>query len=213
MGLCRSCSTSSIPRRRRGTPPTPPPSCSSPTGSSSSPSRSGGRRCPRPDSPGAAAPSSPGGSATAARTACASSVRTPTRPGCASIPIPNRPSPTGGCSASRCTAGVLLNSWLDRDLGIAGRVVAADGTSTLVDVREPLARVPQLAIHLDREVNDRGLVLDRHVQLRPVWATASSPSGATSPTGSASAPAWHRRSGTSASTTSSRPPCSAPIAR
>ena len=70
--------------------------------------------------------------------------------------------------------GVLLNSWLDRDLGIAGRVVGADGTSTLVDVREPIARVPQLAIHLDREVNDRGLVLDRHVQLRPVWATESS---------------------------------------
>jgi aspartyl aminopeptidase len=66
---------------------------------------------------------------------------------------------------------VLLNSWLDRDLGVAGRVVAADGTSTLVDVREPIARVPQLAIHLDREVNDRGLVLDRHVHLRPVWAT------------------------------------------
>ncbi len=73
--------------------------------------------------------------------------------------------------------GALLNSWLDRDLGIAGRVVAADGTSTLVDVREPVARVPQLAIHLDREVNDRGLVLDRHVQLRPVWATGSSPPG------------------------------------
>jgi aspartyl aminopeptidase len=69
--------------------------------------------------------------------------------------------------------GVLLNSWLDRDLGIAGRVVAADGTSTLVDVHEPIARVPQLAIHLDREVNERGLVLDRHVHLRPVWATAS----------------------------------------
>jgi aspartyl aminopeptidase len=71
--------------------------------------------------------------------------------------------------------GVLLNSWLDRDLGIAGRVVAADGTSTLVDVREAVARVPQLAIHLDREVNERGLVLDRHTQLRPVWATGSSP--------------------------------------
>jgi aspartyl aminopeptidase len=69
--------------------------------------------------------------------------------------------------------GALLNSWLDRDLGIAGRVVAADGTSTLVDVRDAVARVPQLAIHLDREVNDRGLVLDRHVQLRPVWATGS----------------------------------------
>jgi aspartyl aminopeptidase len=73
--------------------------------------------------------------------------------------------------------GVLLNSWLDRDLGIAGRVVAADGTSTLVDVREPIARVSQLAIHLDRDVNERGLVLDRHTQLRPVWSTGPSPDG------------------------------------
>lgn len=68
--------------------------------------------------------------------------------------------------------GVLLNSWLDRDLGIAGRVVAADGTSALVNVSEPVARVPQLAIHLDRDVNDRGLVLDKHQHLRPVWATS-----------------------------------------
>ncbi|MDQ3470541.1 MAG: M18 family aminopeptidase, partial [Actinomycetota bacterium] len=68
--------------------------------------------------------------------------------------------------------GVLLNSWLDRDLGIAGRVVAADGTAMLVDVRAPIARVPQLAIHLDRDVNERGLVLDRHAHMTPVWATA-----------------------------------------
>jgi aspartyl aminopeptidase len=64
--------------------------------------------------------------------------------------------------------GVLLNSWLDRDLGIAGRVVYADGTSRLVDVREPVARVPQLAIHLDRAVNE-GLKLDAQQHLTPVW--------------------------------------------
>src|SRR5687768_487768 len=66
--------------------------------------------------------------------------------------------------------GVLLNSWLDRDLGIAGRVLH-DGGSTLVRVDEPVARVPQLAIHLDRDVNERGLLLDRHAHLVPVWAT------------------------------------------
>jgi aspartyl aminopeptidase len=67
--------------------------------------------------------------------------------------------------------GVLLNSWLDRDLGVAGRLVAADGTPTLVAVDEPIARVPQLAIHLDRDVNERGLVLDRQAHMSPVWAT------------------------------------------
>jgi aspartyl aminopeptidase len=67
--------------------------------------------------------------------------------------------------------GVLLNSWLDRDLGVAGRLVFADGTDQLVAVTEPIARVPQLAIHLDREVNERGLVLDRQAHMAPVWAT------------------------------------------
>jgi aspartyl aminopeptidase len=67
--------------------------------------------------------------------------------------------------------GVLLNSWLDRDLGVAGRLVHADGSHTLVAITEPVARVPQLAIHLDRDVNERGLVLDRHAHLSPVWAT------------------------------------------
>jgi aspartyl aminopeptidase len=68
--------------------------------------------------------------------------------------------------------GVLLNSWLDRDLGVAGRLVLEDGSTALVDVAEPIARVPQLAIHLDRDVNERGLVLDRHAHMTPVWATS-----------------------------------------
>jgi aspartyl aminopeptidase len=67
--------------------------------------------------------------------------------------------------------GVLLNSWLDRDLGVAGRLVHADGSETLVATPEPIARVPQLAIHLDRDVNERGLVLDRQAHMTPVWAT------------------------------------------
>jgi aspartyl aminopeptidase len=67
--------------------------------------------------------------------------------------------------------GVLLNSWLDRDLGIAGRVVLADGSTADVVVDAPICRVPQLAIHLDREVNERGLVLDKQQHLAPVWGS------------------------------------------
>lgn len=67
--------------------------------------------------------------------------------------------------------GILNNSWLDRDLGVAGVLVLRGGGSHLVDVREPIARIPQLAVHLDREVNDRGLVLDRQTHLVPVWGT------------------------------------------
>lgn len=68
--------------------------------------------------------------------------------------------------------GILNNSWLDRDLGIAGRLTLADGTSVLVDVGEGVARVPQLAVHLDRGVND-GLKLDPQQHLRPVWGVGA----------------------------------------
>jgi aspartyl aminopeptidase len=48
-------------------------------------------------------------------------------------------------------------------------LVLDDGRVVLVQVDQPLARVPQLAIHLDREVNDRGLVLDKQLHLTPIW--------------------------------------------
>ena len=67
----------------------------------------------------------------------------------------------------------LLNSWLDRDLDIAGHVVRRNGSLALFRSAAPIARLPQLAIHLDRGVNDNGLVLDKHAHLRPVWATGS----------------------------------------
>src|SRR6185436_18843730 len=60
--------------------------------------------------------------------------------------------------------GVLLNSWLDRDLGLSGRVMLRGENgpqARLLRADRPLLRVAQLAIHLDREVNDRGLVLDK----------------------------------------------------
>ncbi len=73
--------------------------------------------------------------------------------------------------------GVLLNSWLDRDLGIAGTVVDRDGDTHLVRIHAPLARVPQLAIHLDREISERGLLLDKQTHMTPVWGTGASQAG------------------------------------
>lgn len=64
--------------------------------------------------------------------------------------------------------GPLVNSWLDRDLGFAGRIVTRRGEEHLIRTG-PVARIPQLAIHLDRSANE-GLVLDRQRHLQPVLA-------------------------------------------
>jgi len=66
--------------------------------------------------------------------------------------------------------GVLLNPWFDRDLSLAGRVTYADSRgalhNTLVDFREPVAVIPSLAIHLDREANtNRTINQQQHLPL------------------------------------------------
>jgi aspartyl aminopeptidase len=77
--------------------------------------------------------------------------------------------------------GALFNSWLDRDLGLSGRVAvrADDGRieSQLLAVSRPVLRIPQLAIHLDREVNELGLRLDPQLHLVPVIGLGSSAEG------------------------------------
>ncbi|MDR6688075.1 aspartyl aminopeptidase [Arthrobacter sp. 1088] len=64
--------------------------------------------------------------------------------------------------------GPLLNSWLDRELQLAGRLVLRDGTQHLT-ATGPLLRFPQLAIHLDRAVNDNGLLLSKQQHMNPVF--------------------------------------------
>jgi aspartyl aminopeptidase len=63
--------------------------------------------------------------------------------------------------------GPLLNSWLDRELEFAGRLVFRDGTTELVRTG-PLLRFPQLAVHLDRGVNTDGLKLNPQTHMNPI---------------------------------------------
>lgn len=67
--------------------------------------------------------------------------------------------------------GVLYNSWLDRDLGVAGRVSRMEAgavKTVLVRTEAKPFRIPQLAIHLDRGVNETGVILNAQRHLVPV---------------------------------------------
>lgn len=66
----------------------------------------------------------------------------------------------------------LLSSWLNRDLGIAGKVVISNQhhqvEEKLVFVDDIAVFIPQLAIHLDRDVNEKGLLLNKQEHLCPI---------------------------------------------
>ena len=94
-----------------------------------------------------------------------------------------KPLPDTGSAGWRQVAvelygGPLINSWLDRDLGVAGRLVLRGGDAVLAHVDRALLRVPQLAIHLDRGVNDNGLLLDKQRHTTPVWGLGPIEEGA-----------------------------------
>lgn len=72
--------------------------------------------------------------------------------------------------------GVLLNSWLDRDLGLSGRVFLRGDerpTERLFRLDRALCRVPQLAIHLDRDIHKDGLKLNKQQHMAPILGLAN----------------------------------------
>lgn len=86
----------------------------------------------------------------------------------------------GGCLqvGVQTYGGGLWHTWFDRDLTIAGRVMIReenDGSASyshrLVRLEEPIMRIPTLAIHLDRGVND-GFKVNTQTHLIPVLATS-----------------------------------------
>lgn len=75
-----------------------------------------------------------------------------------------------GVVALQPYGGAWLDSWLDRDLGLAGRLALRDGSDALVTVDEPLLRVPRLAIHLSAERKATDVDPQRH--LNAIWSGA-----------------------------------------
>ncbi|CEL63718.1 hypothetical protein RSOLAG1IB_05479 [Rhizoctonia solani AG-1 IB] len=74
--------------------------------------------------------------------------------------------------------GGIWHSWFDRDLSLAGRVIVTDKSSTkftsrLVNLKRPLLRIPTLAIHLDRTVNDN-FKFNQETQFIPILGQVAS---------------------------------------
>jgi aspartyl aminopeptidase len=130
-----------------------------------------------------------GGSLVAWATGAAHGPGTPFRIIGAHTDSPNlrvKPLPDAGRAGYRQLAvevygGALLNSWLDRDLGLSGRVAVRGSkgpVERLLRVDRPILRVPQLAIHLDREISTNGLLLNAQQHLSPVWGIGDVTPGA-----------------------------------
>lgn len=72
--------------------------------------------------------------------------------------------------------GPILATFTDRDLSLAGRVVvdSEEGVQTrLVRLDQSIARLPNLAIHMNREVNEKGLVLNKQTGLPLIFGHAA----------------------------------------
>ncbi|PCJ17021.1 MAG: M18 family aminopeptidase [Gammaproteobacteria bacterium] len=75
--------------------------------------------------------------------------------------------------------GVLLNTWFDRDLSLAGRITYLDAEgdvhNALVDFAHPIAVIPSLAIHLNREAN-KNKTVNPQKELPPIMMQGLDPS-------------------------------------
>jgi aspartyl aminopeptidase len=74
--------------------------------------------------------------------------------------------------------GPILATFTDRDLSLAGRLClrAQGGVETrLIRFEEPLLRLPNLAIHMNRTVNEDGLKLNKQTELPLLWTGPGDP--------------------------------------
>lgn len=75
--------------------------------------------------------------------------------------------------------GMILSTWLDRALSVAGRIaVKEDGkiVTKLVNVEEDLLVIPNVAIHMNREMN-KGVEYNPQVDMLPLYSGAGEEQG------------------------------------
>lgn len=75
--------------------------------------------------------------------------------------------------------GLILRTWLDRPLSVAGRLLVKDDsprgyTVKKIHLTRPLVIIPSLAIHMDREVNKNGEIRPQNM-MAPIWCVADEP--------------------------------------
>lgn len=71
--------------------------------------------------------------------------------------------------------GMILSTWLDRPLSIAGRIIVKDGEdlrSCLVNLDRDTAIIPNLAIHMNRDMN-KGVEYNPQTDMQPIIGEAS----------------------------------------
>ncbi len=73
--------------------------------------------------------------------------------------------------------GPILNTWLDRPLSAAGRIALRSDSiyeprMILIDLGRPLFTIPNLPIHINREIN-RGIELKRQIDMIPIFGIDS----------------------------------------
>ena len=68
--------------------------------------------------------------------------------------------------------GMIASTWLDRPLSVAGRVIVKNGNkyeSRLVNIDRDLVLIPNLAIHMNRKVNE-GIALNKQIDMLPLFS-------------------------------------------